>query len=431
MNAFGQIFAVWRSSFSPLRFANLRIYLSGQAVSLIGTWLQLTAQSLLVYQLSGGSATALGIVAVASAFPMLVFSLWVGAFADRFDRRKLLIATQIGEMILAFILAWLVQSERAQLWHVYVLAFLLGTLESIVFPTQQAFLADVVSIGEIRKAVTLNSMIINVSRAIGPAIAGFIVGRFGLALTFWLNGLSFLAVIWSLIVIRIESSLSETVRHGSATSLSDGLRYIRDQPQVRNIVLAVAVLNAFGLSVYAIAPALVAGDAANTGLLLGAAGAGSLFTVFFIMPFVNNVRRVGVMLSGGLIWMGFCLTLLSRSSWFPLSLLAIFLAGISTTIVWVGALGLLQVIPPPNMRARMFAMFSIVSFGVQPIAALLLGSLADQISPPSAVLLSSLTMALIGILMLLQAAWRNWQFQPTAEQGTQRPTDVSAELSQL
>src|SRR5437762_2744261 len=110
MDSFKRILGIWQSSFRPLRFANLRTYLGGQAVSLIGTWLQLTAQSLLVYQLSHGSATALGIVALASAFPMLVFSLWIGTFADRFDRRKLLIATQIGEMLLAFILAWLVQS---------------------------------------------------------------------------------------------------------------------------------------------------------------------------------------------------------------------------------------------------------------------------------------------------------------------------------
>ncbi len=187
MESLSLMFGIWRSSFRPLRLANLRTYLGGQAISLVGTWLQTTAQSLLVYQLSHGSAAALGVVAVAGAFPMLVFSLWVGNFADRFDRRKLLIATQIGEMLLAFILAWLAQSGQAQLWHVYVLAFCLGTLESIVFPTQQAFLSDVVGIGEIRQAVTINAMVINVSRAVGPAIAGFIAGRFGLPLTFWLN----------------------------------------------------------------------------------------------------------------------------------------------------------------------------------------------------------------------------------------------------
>src|SRR5258706_225329 len=122
MESLSLMFGIWRSSFRPLRLANLRTYLGGQAISLVGTWLQTTAQSLLVYQLSHGSAAALGVVAVAGALPMLVFSLWVGNFADRFDRRKLLIATQIGEMLLAFILAWLAQSGQAQLWHVYVLA---------------------------------------------------------------------------------------------------------------------------------------------------------------------------------------------------------------------------------------------------------------------------------------------------------------------
>src|SRR5690348_16842135 len=131
MIGFSQLFSLWRSSFSPLRLSNLRIYLSGQAISLIGTFLQSTAQSLLVYQLSHGSATALGVVAVVTAFPMLVFSLWVGPIIDRFDRQKLIIITQVAEMLLAFILAALIGSGQVELWHVYVMAFLLGTMESI------------------------------------------------------------------------------------------------------------------------------------------------------------------------------------------------------------------------------------------------------------------------------------------------------------
>ncbi|MBA3874161.1 MAG: MFS transporter [Anaerolineae bacterium] len=408
-----QLFAVWRSSFGTLRHTNLRIYLSGQAVSLIGTWLQITAQSLLVYQLSNGSAAALGLVVLASGVPMLVFSLWIGALMDRFDRRKLLIFTQVGEMLLALILAWLVQSGQAQLWHVYVLAFLLGTLESIVFPTQQTFLSDIVGMSELRQAVSLNAMIINVSRVLGPAIAGFVVGKFGLATTFFMNGLSFVAVIFSLLLIRIRAvSQSHHVQQNVTASLGEALRYIKNHSQLRNIVLSMTVLNAFGISVYAIAPALVVGNAYNTGYLLGAAGAGSLFCVFFIMPFVNRAKRMGLVLSGGLLWMGFWLVLLSRSTWFPFSLFAIFLAGIATTVVWVGSLGLMQVLPPTNMRARMLGMFSIVSFGVQPIAALWLGSLADRITPPLAVLASGLLMVAFGAVSLIQPAWRNWQIQP-------------------
>ena len=432
MQSIRLMLAIWRKTFYPLRFANLRIYLGGQAISLIGTWLQITAQSLLVYKLSHGSAAALGIVAIVGAFPMLVFSLWIGPLTERFDRRKLLIATQIGEMLLAFILAWLVQSGQAQLWHVYILAFSLGTLESIVFPNQQAFFSDVVGIDQIRQALTLNGMIINVSRAAGPAAAGLIIGSFGLATTFWLNGLSFLAVIASLLLIRLVTDKLEVVTRYPTATLGGGLRFIRHHPQVRNIVLSVALLNAFGLSVYAIAPAIVAGSATNTGYLLGAAGGGSLFSVFFVMPFVNHFRRMGVVLSGSLVWMGLCLILLSRSEWFPLSAFAIFLAGIATPVVWVGSLGLLQVIPPQNMRTRMLAMFSIVSFGVQPIAALLVGSIADRISPPTAVFLSSLTMTLLGLSMLLQGSWRNWQIEQTStSHGENQASSASAELSQL
>lgn len=429
MKLSNRFFTVWSSSFYPLRHINLRIYLSGQAVSLVGTWLQITAQSLLVYQLSNGSATALGIVAIASASPMLIFSLWLGMLGDRIDRRKLLIFTQVGEMLLAFILAWLVQSAQAQLWHVYVLAFLLGTFESVVFPTQQTFLSDIVGMAEIRQAISLNAMIINVSRAIGPAIAGFIVGQFGLATTFWLNGLSFLAVIVSLLVIRIVAANQvQNARQQAAASLGEALRYVIHHPQLRSIVLSMGVLNAFGISVYAIVPALVAGNAYNTGYLLGAAGAGSMCCIFFVMPFVNQVKRMGLVLSGGLIWMGVWLVVLSRSTWFPFSVFAIFLAGFATTVVWVGSLGLIQVIPPSTMRARLLGMFSIVSFGVQPIAALLLGSLADRITPASAVLASSLTMTLFAAVTLAQPAWRKWQI-PLETSSSASSAEVEAGLS--
>src|SRR5690349_11721364 len=165
------VFSTLRESFSPLRFPNFRIYLSGQAVSLIGTWLQVTAQAWLVWTLTG-SEEASGIVAMLGALPFLLFGPFAGVIAERTDRRKLLIVTQVAAMLLAFALAVLVQTGLVQIWHVYLLSFLLGTVNALDVPTQQTFLGDLSGTTELRRAVNLNAMILQVSRIVGPAIAG-------------------------------------------------------------------------------------------------------------------------------------------------------------------------------------------------------------------------------------------------------------------
>ncbi|HET7090812.1 MAG TPA: MFS transporter, partial [Anaerolineae bacterium] len=185
----------FRQSFSPLRIRNFRIYLGGQAISLVGTWLQMTAQGIVVYELSQGAATPLGIVGMLSTLPILILSPWTGVWADRLDRRRLLIGTQVGAMLLAFSLAVLTQTGLIQLWHVYVLASLLGIFSAIDFPAQQAFIGDLSGMTEVRKAVNLNGITLQASRMLGPALAGYMIGALGAASAFWLNGLSFMAVI--------------------------------------------------------------------------------------------------------------------------------------------------------------------------------------------------------------------------------------------
>ncbi len=412
-----ELLAIWRTTFTPLRLGKLRIYLTGQGISLIGTWLQMTAQALLVYQLSKGSATALGIVAVAGALPVLALSFWVGSLSDRVDRRKLLIYTQVAEMLLAFILAFLVQSGVAQLWHVYVLAFLLGCCEAGNFPAQQAFLADVVGPEQIRTSMGLYSMIYNISRVFGPALAGYIVGALGIALAFWLNGLSFLAVIASFLWLRDVQMTRRRVTPGQPSENPNTLAFVRANPQIRDLLLTVAFVNAFGTSIYTIAPALVAGNAADTGLFLGAAGMGALFGIFFILPLINHrVRRIGVVLSVALIWMGVWLFVLSRSQSLPLSLFVLFLTGFSTTVVYVLNMGLLQVLPPPNLKGSILGLFNVVAVGVQPVAALIIGALADRFSPPTAVLMSSIVLMICGAVMIVRPWWRAWQVETVGSQ---------------
>ncbi|MEO8392998.1 MAG: MFS transporter, partial [Chloroflexota bacterium] len=260
----GNTWRTLRSSFDPLRQRNFRIYLGGQSVSLIGTWLQVTAQGWLVWTLTQSEA-ALSIVAMLNALPILLFGPWAGVVAERLDRRKLLIATQVASMILAFLLAFLVQSQTIQIWHVYLLAFLLGTVTAFDLPTQQTFLGDLSGMGEVRKAVNLNAMILQISRMIGPALAGFVVGKLGIAPSFWLNGVSFVAVIATLLAVRSNQVHTEVKQVKPLRDLWEALRYLRTQPRLVDLFIISILVVFLALSIVfsqlpAVAATLLGGD---------------------------------------------------------------------------------------------------------------------------------------------------------------------------
>src|SRR2546426_6903322 len=190
-------------SFLPLRNWNLRVYLSGQAISLIGTWMQVTAQAWVVWSLTH-STTALGLVAMLGTLPILLLGPWTGVWAAALDRSRVLVATQMGAMVLAATLAVLVQTGAIQVWHVYIFATLLGIVTALDMPAQQAFIGDLSGMEQVRQAVVINNMLFQVSRMLGPALAGLVVAQLGAAPAFWLNGVSFLAVIGRLLMVRAD-----------------------------------------------------------------------------------------------------------------------------------------------------------------------------------------------------------------------------------
>jgi predicted MFS family arabinose efflux permease len=393
----------FRQSFSPLAFPNFRIYLSGQAVSLIGTWLQVTAQGWVVWEISH-SNTALGIVGMLATLPILLLGPWAGVWADRLDRRKLLIGTQIGAMMLAFILAVLTQFKLVQLWHVYILSTLLGIITALDMPAQQAFIGDLSGMGEVRKAVVLNAMIINVSRMIGPALAGTIVGLLGAATAFWLNGLSFIAVIFTLVLVR--SSQTRKVGHASPLGeFWEGLRFIGTQARLAELITFVVIITFFGLPIFnffpSIASEILKGDAQTLGWLLAASGAGALLSTIVIVPLAQAQKRVGLVVAGAVVWMGLWFIVMAVSTWQPLSFLSSFAMSIGAPVVFTTANGLLQVLAPTNMRARLLSTFVMLTFGMQPIASLFMGYSAEYLGTPLAMLANGLLIVGAAILMLI------------------------------
>jgi MFS family permease len=392
-----------RASFSPLRVLNLRIYWGGQAISLLGTWMQVTAQAWVVWELSKSEA-ALGVVSALGTLPLLFFGLFAGVWVDRLDRRKILIGSQTAAMLLAFVLAALVATQSVQLWHVYVLSFLLGCVAAIDFPAQQAFIGDLAGMSEVRKAIVVNAMILQVGRMLGPALAGFVIDVTGPALAFLLNGLSFIAVIISLLFVRSHQALSPN-KGSVLRSVFEGLRFIRSQPRIQDVITLSVLVAFFGISLLSFFPSVadevLHGDAQTLGLLLASSGAGALISTLIVTPLLQTRRRLGRVLAMCVIWSGAWWMLGSFSRDVPLTMLCIFTGSLATPTVFTTSNGLLQTMAPPQMRGRLLSAFILVSFGIQPVSSLLIGFTADHYGTPNAILLNGAAMIVLAAALLM------------------------------
>ncbi|HEY3312235.1 MAG TPA: MFS transporter [Anaerolineales bacterium] len=409
--------------FSPLKLPNFRMYISGQAVSLIGTWLQITAQSWVVWELSH-SETALGVVAMLGALPTLLFGPWAGVLADRLNRRFLLIFTQVGMMLLAFSLALLVQLKIIQLWHVYTISGILGIFAALDFPTQQAFLGDLSGMAEVRKAVNMNSMFFQASRMVGPALAGWVIGRWGVTITFWINGASFLAVIGSLLFVRAHQVRRRVTNNSVLGDLWEGMHFLRGQPRMQDLltlsigmaVLAISIMNLMP----AFASEVLGGNASTLGSLLAAAGAGALTSVVILMPLAQARQHIGMLMCLAMIWAGVWFLGLSMVHGLPLAMLCLFAVNFSLPLVLAMSMGLIQLLTPGEMRARVISLFTMVSFGLQPLGALLMGGVAERFGVASTVAVNGTLLMILGLGMLfLRQGLRQWQVHAAVTAATE------------
>lgn len=401
---------MFQDTFRPLQNRNLRIYLTGQTVSLIGTWMQNTAQSWVVWWLTGSEA-ALGIVGMLGTLPLLLLGPLAGGLADRWDRRRILIGTQVSAMLLALTLAGLVMSGQVRIWHVYLLALLLGCVNALDMPAQQAFLGDLVGIALVQRAVVLNAMIVQASRILGPTLAGLVVEAVGEGPTFLLNSLSFLAVIASLLAVR---SLRLQQKDGAAPQggFGEAMQYTWRQPRMLDLMIYTGLITFFVFATGTVVPAFAAetlqGEAGLYGLLMGATGAGSLTSILLVVPWGQKARHPGLMLSAAVGLAGVSLILFSFTHRPWLAVAFFFLAGIPIPLVSTTCNGLLQVMSPPEMRARVLAIYLMTSFGLQPIANLWVGWLAEQVGAAPAIRTNGAAILACGLLMLLRPGLITW-----------------------
>lgn len=405
-------------SFDPLKNRNLRIYLGGQAVSLLGTWMQATAQSWVVWELTQ-SESSLGIVVMLNSLPLFLLAPWAGGIADRLNRRMILLVTQTIAMLLAFALALLVQTHLVQVWHIYTFSFILGVVAALDFPAQQAFIGDLSGMRQVRQAVTLNIMGLQVARVIGPAMAGFLLKAVGSAAAFWLNGISFMFVLFS--IFMVKSHQQEINPRGSGRGqFRETLDYIRTQPRMIDLLVFAALATFFGFSIFNLLPAVadhvLHGDSQTFGLLAGASGAGALVSTLFLLPLSQSAKRIGSIVGGAAIWMGVFYFLLSRSTWITLSMAAIFFVSLGMPLVLTTGLGVMQFLAPGNMRARIISLFTMLTFGLQPISSLFIGYAAEIVGSQTIIMFNSICLAAGAALMLIfRKGLVQWELKPHVE----------------
>ena len=403
---------IFRDAYAPLRNPNLALYLGSQTISFIGTFMQATAQSWVVWQISH-STSDLGLVAMLGSIPMLLFGALAGVWADRLDRRKMLIGTQITSMLLAFLFAILLQTQIIQLWHIYVLSFALGCVSALDMPTQSAFVSDLSGIEQVRKAVVLNNMVVQVSRMIGPALAGWLLGVLGITSAFWLNGVSFLAVIVCLMVIRSQQVNKPAVEKKQG-DMGEALRFVARMQRIQELLILCFLITFFGYSSGQLFPAIVTdylhGGPELLGIILGASGAGALASAILVLPFIQRFKRPGWIISAALFWTGLCyiLAVFANSSW--MWIVGAFFGSLSGPIIMTSSNGLIQQMAPPDMKARLITIWIMISFGMQPFGFLLVGYSGRLLGAAHAILFNGVALILGALaILLLRSGFVRWQ----------------------
>jgi MFS family permease len=376
------------STFAALRHRNFRLWFFGQTLSMMGTWMQSVAQGWLVFQLTG-SEFALGAISFVGAAPALFLMLPAGALIDRTPRRKLLLITQSAMMLLAFILAGLAASGILQVWHVALLAVGLGVANSFDAPARQALAVEMVEDRrDLTNAIALNSTIFNLARVVGPAVGGAVLALLGAAWCFALNGLSFLAVIVALLMMRLPASVNAPSREPLMVQIKAGLRYAYENRATRAIILLVGMASLFGMSYAVLLPAfavdvLHVGET-GLGIMNAAAGAGALIGSLIVAS-MASFRRKGWMLTVGSL--AFPLGLLAFSFSHSFALALVFLVGIGLAIVIQNATcnTLVQSSVPDELRGRVMAVYMLMFFGTAPFGSLQAGTIAQTLGTTAGV----------------------------------------------
>ena len=389
-------------TFAALKHYNYRLWFIGQMISMMGTWMQSTAQGYLIYQLTK-STVYLGLVAFVGGLASWIFTLFGGVVADRISRRTLLVITQAAMLVLALVLAGLTFANVVQPWHIVLLAFLLGVANAFDAPARVSFVIELVPRENMTNAIAMNSTMFNIATVVGPSVAGLTYAAFGPAWCFTLNGLSFIALIIGLLMMRLEKEAQPVRRSGAFAEIAEGLRYTVSNRLIASLTGAVGLVSIFGFGLMSLIPAwatdVLHGNEITNGLLISARGFGALVSALMLASMVRLRVRGKFWITGVLI-LPASLFVFAWLRWLPLSLMVLAVAGWSMMMITNNCNALIQSDVPDELRGRVMGIYALVFNGSIPIGALLAGAIAQSIGSPLTV-----TICAAILFILAMVAW--------------------------
>ena len=387
-------------TFTALKYPNYRLWFYGQMASLLGTWMQATAQGYLIYQLTHSEAF-LGYVGFIGGLPVLLM-LFGGVVSDRMSRRDMMVVTQSAMMILAFVLAGLTFARVIQPWHILVLAFLLGLANAFDTPARMAFTLEMVKREDLNNAIALNAAMFNVATAVGPAVGGIAYAALGPGWCFTINGISFIAVIVALVLMKLAPVPVPTRKIEVFRELTEGIRYVFQQRTILTIILLLGVTTLLGNSFGTLTPAWAVtelkGDATTNGLLLSARGFGALAGALVIAS-MGRFNYRGKLLMIGSIVFPISIILFALTRWLPLALVFLVLAGLSTVFFYNLCNSLVQTLVVDELRGRVMSLYSLVFFGLMTVGSLMIGNLAEILGNPLTILSMSASLLVVCVVV--------------------------------
>jgi MFS family permease len=389
------------TTFRAFKSRNYRLYFAGQSISLIGTWMQKTAVSWVVYSLTH-STFMLGLTLFASQFPSFIFSLIGGVVSDRYNRFRVLLGTQIASMIQATVLAILILGGHYAVWEILSLSVLLGIINAFDVPARQALVFEMIDDkSDLPNALALNSSMVNLSRLIGPAIAGFVLEQLGDGTCFLLNAISFMAVIGSLLMMKLPAYIKQVHPKNAIGEMREGWHYLKQTPSISFLIAMLAIISLFVMPFSTLLPVyakdIFKGTASTFGIIDSAIGLGAFSGAIFLASLKAGTDLKKILAVNTLIF-GTGLALFSHEGNYPLALVFAMVSGFGMMSQITVTNTLVQTTVEPNMRGRVISYYAMAFFGMQPLGGLVVGSLSKWIGTPDTLLAEGGIAILIGLL---------------------------------
>ncbi len=390
------------SAFPAFKSRNYKLYFTGQLISLIGTWLQIVSLGWLVLKMTN-SAFLIGLISALGSLPSLLFTLFGGVLIDRFPKKKILLITQSSAMVLAFILGILTVLNLITVFEIGTLAFLLGTVAALDIPARQAFVSELVNKEQLPSAIAMNSATFNAARVIGPGIAGLLIAWVGTGGAFLLNGISYIAVIAALLIMRLDNNYTK-LKSGTFFAIKEGLTYSFSHPIIRLLIIFTAVSSIFGWSYSTIMPLIARNefhlDAAGLGYLYAAGGLGALTATLLIGFFSKKFSALYFILGGNTLF-AVCIILFSFTSNLALGLILLFFAGLGLLSQFAMMNTTIQSLVKSEFRGRVLSIYIFMFMGLTPLGSFEVGLLSENMGTAFAIRTGAIIVFIFGLIVYL------------------------------